>query len=269
MRVAILAPIQNSLYSRIVTHLMAQTPGVQVVGVLVRSPWSWTRIRSELRRDGTRLLRKVYRKLILKEKDFDLQSPDHLLALAKECHLPGSTLSEVCAAHGIPCRTFSDHNAPSALQFLSSMNPDVVAFTGGGLIRKKLLEIPTLGTVNCHMGPLPRYRGMDVVEYPVLENRVHEEGIGLTLHFMDQGVDTGPILMQRRIDPKSGETFPKLRHRMERQMAELMVAGMAALQRGALSPQSQRVADGRQYYVMHARIHALAVDKLRRLVDAA
>lgn len=269
MRVAVLAPIRSSLYSRIVTHLVAQTPGVHAAAVLVRSPWSWKRIRAELRRDGTRLLWKVYRRMVLKDQDFNHDSPDHLLSFAKECALPGSTIADVCKTHDIPCRTFVDHNAPKALNFLRRLKPDIVAFTGGGLLRKSMLEIPRIGTVNCHMGPLPRYRGMDVVEYPVLENRLLEEGVGLTLHFMNRGIDTGPIVMQRRVDPRPHETFPILRHRMERQMAELMVEGIARLQQGKVVPQPQRLEDGRQYFVMHPRIHALAVEKLRGVVGVA
>ena len=269
MRVALLSPIQSSPYSRLVTHLLARTPGIEMVGSLVRTPWTWSRIKSEFRRDGVRLLRKAYRKLILRERDFDPTVKDHLMGLAQESGLPGTTLDDVCRFHGIPCLEFHDHHAPEALDFLRSMRPEVIVFTGGGLLRKNLLEIASKGVVNCHMGPLPRYRGMDVVEYPVLEGRLNQEGIGLTLHYIDAGVDTGPILLQEKIEPRHAETFALLRHRMERKMVELMVEGIRKLAEGSIEPRPQSPADGRQYYVMHPRIQQLAAERLKHLFRAA
>ncbi len=268
MRVAILAPIGNSLYARCVTHLLKQTPGIDVVGVLVRTPWTWQRVRSEFRRDGARLLRKAYRKLVLRQRDFDQTSSQNLLALARECQLPGNSLRDLCQLHRIAYRVANDPNDAAALTFLQSLAADAMAFTGGGLIRQPLLQMPRHGVINCHMGILPRYRGMDVVEYPLVEERLADEGIGLTLHVMDQGLDTGPILLQEPLKLLPGETFRTLRQRMERLMAELMVRGIVGLQQGDITPQPQRVEAGRQYFVMHPRLEALAEAKLLRITTA-
>jgi len=67
MRVAVIAPINKSLYSLVLCELLRREPGVELAGVLLRRAFSWSRIRQELRRDGPRLLRKVWRKLIVGE----------------------------------------------------------------------------------------------------------------------------------------------------------------------------------------------------------
>ena len=67
IKVAILAPINNSLYSLNTTCLLTQLKDVEVVGIVVRTPWNQARIRSELRRDGVRLMRKVINKWLLRD----------------------------------------------------------------------------------------------------------------------------------------------------------------------------------------------------------
>jgi len=262
VRVAVLAPIANSLYARVVTHLARAEEGVEVGCVLIRNPWTWQRMRSELRRDGARLVRKAYRKLVLGER-YVAQGPrDNLAALASRCGLPEGDLTSLCRRWDIPCQTVADHNGPVSLASLRDAAPDVIVFTGGGLIRKDLLAIPRLGVLNCHMGLLPAYRGMDVVEYPVLECADGTPRTGIAVHFMDRGIDTGDILRERKIDPVGGEPFADLRRRYEPQMALLMLEAIRGLRDGTLTPQPQAPSEGKQYFVMHPRVHALAEQRL-------
>ena len=68
MRVSILAPIRNSPYARNLCHLLAQEQGIELTDVIVRTPWTYRRIRQELLRDGPRLIRKAYKKIALLDK---------------------------------------------------------------------------------------------------------------------------------------------------------------------------------------------------------
>ena len=67
----------------------------------------------------------------------------------------------------------------------------------------------SFGVLNCHMGILPKYRGMDVVEWPFLEN--DRLNVGITCHLMDKGIDTGDILEIVKVDPKRFTSFIDLR----------------------------------------------------------
>ena len=87
MRIVVLAPIQNSLYARIVSHLLHAEKGIQVKGIIVRTPWTVQRMRSEFRRDGIRLLRKAFKKLVLKERAYELAG-ETIHDLAKKVNLP-------------------------------------------------------------------------------------------------------------------------------------------------------------------------------------
>jgi hypothetical protein len=144
LRIALLAPIGNSLYSRLVAHLVVAEPGLELVQIVVRTPWNLSRIRSEFRRDGTRLISKVRLKLLVGE---DREAPsvsapqsiDTIASLAREVRLTATNLNELAAPRKIPYSTVPDHNNPAALKALRAAAPDVVAFTGGGMVRKELL----------------------------------------------------------------------------------------------------------------------------------
>lgn len=268
MRLAVLAPTPRSLYSRLVAHLAAQESGVEVALVVIRSLWSPRRLRAELRRDGPRLLEKIYQRLVLGERAYPEDDPESLLGLARQSHLPGRSLRDLSRRHGFPIITVGDLNGRRAERALQTARPDVIAFTGGGLIRANLLAVPRLGILNCHMGILPEFRGMDVVEWAILEAGRAPPKIGLTLHLMDHGVDTGPILIHHELELRPGDTLASIRRRLEPAMARLMLAGIRGLRDGSLTPRLQTETEGKQYYVLHPRLRALAADRLRRIVDA-
>jgi methionyl-tRNA formyltransferase len=262
IRVVVLAPLVTSLYSRLVTHLASLEPGINVTDIILRTPWSWKRVKTEFKLEGGRLLSKVLGKMILKERQDDQTFGETLGSLAHAINLPGRDLKDLARIHNIRLTVVQDLNDPVAESRLKDASVDVIAFTGGGLIRKNILELPRLGVLNCHMGLLPLYRGMYTYAWPLLESNGGEPSIGLTLHFMDQGIDTGPILLREPVALEKGDTIETLKRRMGPKMVKLMLAGLRGLRDGLLTPQAQQEGAGRQYFVMHPRILSYAESKL-------
>ncbi len=265
MRVLLLSPLRSSLYSRVLAHLIAREPGFELVGIVVRRPYSFKRLSSELRRDGSRLLNKVYQKMILGDAALRQSDQQTLLTVAQASGLSARHVQELARDVGCPCLTVGDHNDARSLEFIRQQTPDAIAFTGGGLIRRDLLAIPRLGVLNCHMGLLPHYRGMDVVEWPLLEARPEQPvppELGLTVHFMDPGVDTGPILRSESISLERGDDFRRLRERLTARMPTLLLEVLRGLRDQTIDPQAQAASAGKQYYVMHPRLYELALQRL-------
>jgi methionyl-tRNA formyltransferase len=266
IKVVLLAPIPNSLYARLVAFAMAKDDGIELAGIIVRSPWNFQRLTSEYNRDGARLFKKIYKKLLVGDQRYENLKMTNLASLAKQWQLPYKSLRTLAVKFNIPYYVFPSHNHPKCLGVLSDMKPDVILFTGGGILRKSLLEIPKLGVLNCHTGILPQFRGMDVVEWTAIEEKVNSVGFGITLHFMDQGLDTGPILIKKRIEPKHGSTFEEIRAELEADMVELMVNGVRNLKVGFPSLEPQKPESGKQYYVMHQRLKAVAETRLDKQI---
>lgn len=259
-RVAILAPIDNSPFSRAVAALTHAEPGLELAGIIVRKILNPKRLRSELRRDGVRLVRKAWKKLVLGSEDGVAEDERGFNDIARDAGIEGIGLSAFAKREGIPCVRVGDHNGPEALAALASMDPAVVAFTGGGIIRPPLIEAAGQGIFNAHMGVLPAYRGMDVVEWPILEDCQDSVGLGVSLHFMDKGIDTGPVMKVARVPIRPGDSVERLRKRFEPALVDLMMDGLCMARDGQLAPRPQREADGRQYYLMHPRFY----DEVRR-----
>jgi methionyl-tRNA formyltransferase len=97
------------------------------------------------------------------------------------------------------------------------------------ILRRPLLDLPPLGVINLHPSLLPKYRG-PMPYYWVLQNR--EPTSGVTVHFVDENVDTGDIVAQVAYAVHSDDTEISLRRRSARMAAPLLVAATRDVLRG-------------------------------------
>lgn len=121
---------------------------------------------------------------------------------------------------------------------LKALKPDffvVVAF--GQILPAHVLQIPAHGAVNIHASLLPKYRGPAPIQWALIRG---ERQTGVTTMLMDRGVDTGDILLQRKIPIEADETAGRLHHRLSRMGADLLVETLAGLIRGSIRPQAQK-----------------------------
>jgi methionyl-tRNA formyltransferase len=121
--------------------------------------------------------------------------------------------------------------------FFRRMMPDaVVIIAYGQKIPPSLLEIPRLGWINLHGSLLPKYRGAAPINWAIVNG---EARTGLTTMRVDEGMDTGPILLQREIEIGPEETAPELSRRMSEAGAPLVIESLLGLERGEISPRAQ------------------------------
>jgi hypothetical protein len=149
-------------------------------------------------------------------------------------------------------------NGPDALEALRAAEPQLIVYTGGGIVRDELLSIPSIGVLNAHMGLLPGYRGMNALEWSLL----HGDPLGVTIHFIDCGIDTGDILLRRELTPSLGDTIGSLRTAATRESAAALADAVRLLREGRETRTSQS-RDGKQYFVMHSRLKEVAEKRLR------
>lgn len=268
VRVVVLSPVDSSPFSKLVVKLVSDEPGLEVAGVVVRTIVNASRLRSELKRDGVRLVRKAWKKLVLGGDVQDSSREEEgFFELASRHDLHGMSVSALARSLGVPVIKAADHNDPAAVSFVEQCGPRAVAFTGGGILRKPLLAAAGEGVFNTHMGILPPYRGTDVVEWPIVEERSSSVGLGVSVHFMATGLDTGPIANFQRVTIQPGDTMERLRKRFEPAMLNGLMEALRDLRDGSLRLQEQEIAAGRQYFVMHPRMYEIARSKLARLAS--
>jgi len=110
----------------------------------------------------------------------------------------------------------------------------VVAF--GIILKSDLLDLPRLGCVNVHASLLPRHRGVSPIQAAILAG---DDVTGCTTMRIDEGIDTGDVLLESRVRVEPGETAGGLSERLARMGADLLVRTIDGLVDGTVAPRPQ------------------------------
>lgn len=259
--VLILSASSYSAYSISVLKLL-RDQGIPIQGVMIQKLVDRNRLLKELKSSGFSIFGKIFRKLILQRLGIGKSLQDGFSAYYKTLGKLPSSLIELCVQHGIPYMITFDFHSDESLQFIVDSKCALVAFTGGGLVRQPLIAKAGLGVLNCHMGILPKYRGMDCTYWCSLN--LDRENVGFTVHLMDTGVDTGPIFRTYHVNVSRLQTVDQVVFEIEYQMAPAMADAIGKIVRGGASFTPQDAADGRQYFTLSPE----CLDLSRRLFNA-
>lgn len=162
------------------------------------------------------------------------------------------SVAAYCRRVGIDLVQVDGLDTDLAVTTVAALAPDLAIHAGAGILRKPILDIPRLGTLNAHMGLLPAYRGMNVAEWA----RLLGDPVGVTVHLIDTGIDTGDILCCRAVSTAGMHSISELRAAVNmNQLALLGEVVRYVIAANALPPRyAQRADQGRQYYVMHQEL---------------
>jgi hypothetical protein len=175
---------------------------------------------------------------------------------------PTQTLAAWARERGIPVEGVS---RLGDLAPLRRLGPELLILMGADIVPAAVLAVPRLGTINAHYGLLPAYRGMNVTEWSVFRG----DPVGVTVHLVDAGVDTGDILLQEEIPIEAGETFASLRRKQRDVAARLLLQAALQLRDGSARPVPQAPDQGRQYYRVHPALLRVAEGRLRNQASGA
>jgi methionyl-tRNA formyltransferase len=148
-----------------------------------------------------------------------------------------SPIKETALRNGIPLfqpERVREEAFQEEIRRISSALFVVVAF--GQLLPKSLLEIPEFGAVNLHASLLPKYRGAAPIPWAILND---EKVTGVTAIRMDEGMDTGDILLQKEMRIEDRETAETLHDRLSFAGAELLQETIEKMKAGSLHPVKQ------------------------------
>lgn len=118
---------------------------------------------------------------------------------------PLKILAEKSGIHFFRPKLMKD---PQVFDDYVKLNPElaILAFVTD-IIPEKLLNVPSLGTICYHPSILPRHRGASAINWAIIQGDTHT---GLTILWVDKGIDTGPILLQKEVEIKPDDTTGSL-----------------------------------------------------------
>jgi len=108
---------------------------------------------------------------------------------------PDPVLKDKARENGLDFITHPKVNSNDFLAWLSKYDCDLfVSMSFNQIFRSALINLPNLKTINCHAGKLPFYRGRNILNWALIND---EKEFGTTVHYVDEGIDTGDIILQR------------------------------------------------------------------------
>jgi folate-dependent phosphoribosylglycinamide formyltransferase PurN len=172
---------------------------------------------------------------------------------------PPVDVPSYCRSHGIAFLETGPLDSTDAVARIKALGPDLGIHAGAGLLRRPLMDAFRFGVLNAHMGLLPAYRGMNVAEWAALEGAP----VGCTVHLIDTGIDTGPILATREVDISRCNSIVALREAVDR--AQLMLLGdvVETMVGGRIAePLVTDEPPGPQFFHMHQDLAAILEARL-------
>jgi methionyl-tRNA formyltransferase len=164
-----------------------------------------------------------------------------------------------CRSRGIAFLETGPLDSADAVALIKALGPDLGIHAGAGLLRRPLIDAFGLGVLNAHMGVLPAYRGMNVAEWAALEGAP----VGCTVHLIDTGIDTGPILATREVDIAGCGSIAALRDAVDRAQLALLGDIVESIVGGRMpEPLAAAGPPGPQYFYMHQDLAAILEARL-------
>ena len=153
-------------------------------------------------------------------------------------------VKEFALAHGLPVAQPVTLRTAEGRAPLAAWDPDVMVVVAYGLILPpEALALPRRGCLNIHASLLPRWRGAAPIQRALLAG---DPETGVAIMQMDAGLDTGPVLLERRVTIGPDEDSPALHARLAALGAAALLEALDGIEAGTLTPQAQS-AEGATY----------------------
>lgn len=151
--------------------------------------------------------------------------------------LAASPVKQVCQREGIPFLQPTKMKDPGFLQALQAWKPDLIAVAAfGRILPPAILALPPKGCINVHGSLLPKYRGAGPIQWAIING---EPETGITTMLMDEGMDTGAMLLQESVPIGPEETAGSLSVKLGDVGARLLLETLRRMEEGTLTPRPQ------------------------------
>jgi len=168
-----------------------------------------------------------------------VKSPDHTVLavvtqpdkpVGRQLKLAASPIKEAAFQLHLQIYQPEKIGAPASVAQLKYLKPDLIVVAAyGQILSKEILNLPRQGCLNVHASLLPKYRGASPIHAAIAAG---EKQSGVTIMYMDEGLDTGDILLQKAVTLKRHETAQTLHDRLAKIGADALMESLALIESG-------------------------------------
>lgn len=191
-----------------------QSKKTMTIGYFGDGPWSHRALEKIIAADGIQVLFIVAR--------FDTRDP---------------VLRDFAEQLGVPFLVHEDVNSAEFREQIAAFGADLlVSMSFNQILRRDILHLAPKGFINCHAGALPLYRGRNILNWALING---EESFGVTVHYVDEGVDTGDIIRQDIIPVTPQTTYADILELAYEHCAGTLLAALTDLRDDKVQRRSQ------------------------------
>lgn len=156
-------------------------------------------------------------------------------------------------------------NDPECIRFIENLKPDLLAVCGTTVIKPEVFTLAPMGAINIHTGITPEYRSADPIFWALYRNEPHK--VGVTIHFVDRGIDTGAIIHQECVPLYAEDTMTTIYVRCISVGARLYLQTLDEIALGTVKIMSRSGVVGKAFYSINLGIvqHLIFLMRFNRL----
>lgn len=129
-------------------------------------------------------------------------------------------------------------NTPEAIEQLKAYGADLfVSMSFNQILRRPIIDSAPKGFINCHAGALPYYRGRNILNWALINDA---KTFGVTVHYVDEGIDTGDIILQKTAELTDEDSYGTVLARAFQLCGEALLEAIGAIAESRVSRISQR-----------------------------
>jgi len=154
--------------------------------------------------------------------------------------------AEIALAHHIPVFAPRSMNSARAIDVIRNLAPDIIVVVYyDQILKREVIDIPPHGCINLHMALAEEYRGCYPTTWALING---EKRTGVTLHYIDEGIDTGDIIAQKEVEITESDTGKSLYYKCTAAGVQLFSETFPLIEQGKAPRRKQKTTDKTRYY---------------------
>jgi len=264
MNIILTCGYNQSMHSIALIDLLHKQ-GHNIKGCLIVNTLQVKRFRNYIKMYGLKTVIDKFKNAVLKIDNNLFKETQFIERYLSTKKIKQRSVKEICNKYKIPFLVVNNLNSDKSSNFIINKSIDLIIYSGGGILKKDIINIPKYGVLNAHSGYLPFFRGMNVVEWSLLYNVIPT----ITVHMINPKIDEGDILYKKKIFCDKSFSIQDFRGQSVVDEVESILEVMSKFEEYYSNKIDQKVSEGKQFFVMHKTLKKIIEKKynIKKLIN--